>query len=273
THVVADVSGWYGPSGAPAGVLFHPVAPARLLDTRTGAGARLLPGATLDLQVAGRGGAPATGVSAVAVNVTVTEPVGGGFLTTWPAGAQRPLASNLNFAPGQTVANLAVVKVGAAGRISIYNGGGAVHVIVDVAGWFGAESDGTGARYHPLAPARVLDTRSGNGWIFPVALQGGTWSPIQITGRGGVPVHGVTAVVLNVIAVDPRAGGFLTVWPDGEARPLASNVNFSMGQTVPNLVVAKVGANGKVSIYNGSLPIGLPGATHLVADVAGWYGS
>ncbi|MGI8807372.1 MAG: hypothetical protein ACR2KK_05955 [Acidimicrobiales bacterium] len=82
----------------------------------------------------------------------------------------------------------------------------------------------------------------------------------------------MTAVVLNVVAVDPLAGGFLTVWPEGEARPLASTLNFAGAQSVPNLVVAKV-AGGKISIYNGSTPIGLPGSTHLVADVAGWYGT
>ena len=269
THMIADVSGWYGASGGTEGSRYHPVAPSRLLDTRTGLGAvlaKLVPQGALDLQVTGRGGVPATGVSAVAVNVTVTEPAAGGFLTTWPTGILPPLASNLNFAPGQTVANLVVVKVGSEGKISLYNGGGGVHVIADVAGWFGPEGETTGARYHPLAPARVLDTRFGNG--APTApLRTGTSMSLQVTGRGGVPAAGVTAVILNVIAVDPVAGGYLTVWPAGAPLPLASNLNFATGQTVPNLVVAKVGAGGKVSIYNGG------GTAHLVADVAGWYGT
>ena len=269
THVIADVSGWYGASGATQGSRYHPVAPSRLLDTRTGLGsllARLVPSGALDLQVTGRGGVPATGVSAVAVNVTVTEPLAGGFLTTWPTGGLPPLASSLNFAPAQTVANLVVVKVGSEGKISFYNGGGGVHVIADVAGWFGPEGEATGARFHPLAPARVLDTRSGNG--APTApLAGGTAMSLQVTGRGGVPATGVTAVILNVIAVDPTLGGYLTVWPAGEPFPLASSLNFATRQTVPNLVVAKVGAGGRVSIYNGG------GSAHLVADVAGWYGA
>jgi hypothetical protein len=75
-------------------------------------------------------------------------------------------------------------------------------------------------------------------------------------------------VVLNVTAADPLAAGFLTVWPTGQARPLASNLNFVAGRTVPNLVVAKVGTDGRISLYNGS-----GGAVHLVADVAGWYGA
>jgi hypothetical protein len=271
THVIADVSGWYGASGAAVGSRYHPVAPTRLLDTRTGLGAivaKLLPNVALDLEVTGRGGVPSTGVSAVAVNVTVTDPVAGGFLTTWPTGVLPPLASSLNFVPAQTVANMAVVKVGSDGKISFLNGGngGGVNVIADVAGWFGVDGEATGARYHPLAPARVLDTRFGTG--APTApLAGGTPMTVQVTGRGGVPTTGVTAVILNVIAVDPAVGGFLTVWPAGDPLPLASNLNFATGQTVPNLVVAKVGAGGKVNIYNGG------GTTHLVADVAGWYGA
>ncbi|MDP1807185.1 MAG: hypothetical protein Q8K72_18555, partial [Acidimicrobiales bacterium] len=179
-----------------------------------------------------------------------------------------PLASSLNFSPAQTVANMAVVKIGSEGKISFYNGAslGGVHVIADVAGWFGPEGEPSGALYHPLAPARVLDTRFGEG--APTGpLAGGMPMNLQVTGRGGVPATGVTAVILNVIAVEPAVGGFLTVWPAGAPLPLASNLNFATGQTVPNLVVVKVGAGGEVSIYNGG------GTAHLVADVAGWYGT
>lgn len=269
THLIADVAGWYGASGAPEGARYHPVAPSRLLDTRTGLGgllARLGTGGVLSLQVSGRAGVPAAGVGAVALNVTVTEPLAGGFLTTWPAGATLPLASSLNFIASQTVANLVVVKVGDDGRVGIYNGGGGAHVVADIAGWFGPDGADSGARYHPLSPARVLDTRVANG--APAGpLAGGQAMALQVTGRGGVPATGVTAVVLNVTAVEPAVGGYLTVWPAGEALPLASNLNFGTGQTTPNLVVAKVGAGGLLGIYNGA------GPAHLVADVAGWFGA
>ena len=82
-----------------------------------------------------------------------------------------------------------------------------------------------------------------------------------------MPATGVTAVILNLVAVVPASPGFLTVWPASTARPLASSLNFAGGQIAANLVTVKLGAGGKVSIYNGS------GSTvHLVADVAGWYG-
>ena len=71
--------------------------------------------------------------------------------------------------------------------------------------------------------------------------------------------------MLNITATGPTAGGFLTVFPTGTGRPNASNLNFGPGQTVPNLVIAQVGTNGQVSIYNAA------GSTQLIADVAGWF--
>ncbi len=85
----------------------------------------------------------------------------------------------------------------------------------------------------------------------------------QIAGRGSVPAN-ATAVIANVTAVDPTAWGFLSVWPAGAAQPTASNLNFLAGQTVPNLVMIKLGAGGAISIANG------PGATHVLVDVMGY---
>ncbi|MEJ7765747.1 MAG: hypothetical protein WKF86_09650, partial [Acidimicrobiales bacterium] len=69
---------------------------------------------------------------------TATGPTTGGFLTVHPTGENVPLASNLNFGPGETIANLVIAKVGAAGQVSIYNEAGFTHLIADVAGWFHA---------------------------------------------------------------------------------------------------------------------------------------
>jgi hypothetical protein len=81
-----------------------------------------------------------------------------------------------------------------------------------------------------------------------------------------VPASGVSAVVMNVTVTGPSApGSHLTVFPTGESPPVASNLNFVANQTVPNLVVVKLGAGGKVSVYNAA------GNVHVIADVAGWY--
>jgi hypothetical protein len=86
--------------------------------------------------VAGRIGIPASGVSAVALNVTVTGPTLPGYLTVFPAGSQRPTASNLNFTVGQTIPNMVICGVGANGRIALFSPFGFTNVIVDVVGWF-----------------------------------------------------------------------------------------------------------------------------------------
>jgi hypothetical protein len=146
------------------------------------------------------------------------------------------LASNLNYAAGQTVPNMVVVKVGEGGKVDLFNAAGSADVIVDVAGWYGTEAAAEGSRYSTLNPYRILDTRTGPGPLGPA----GTRS-VQVTGRGGVPASGVSAVALNVTVTNPTAAGYLTAWPGSGARPLASNLNYVAGQTVANMVVVKVG--------------------------------
>ena len=124
--------------GAPGALVT--VSPARVLDTRTGIGAAAAPvrqGAELVLQVAGRGGVPATGVSAVVVNLTVTQPAAPGWVSAFADGSVLPPVSNLNFVAGQTVSNLAIAAVGADGKIRLHNGpGGTVQLVADVCGYY-----------------------------------------------------------------------------------------------------------------------------------------
>ena len=258
THVVLDVEGWFGSAAWATGSRYEPLAPFRLIDTRSvGIGA----GETLRLRVAGMGGVPNAQPTAVVLNVTVTDPTAGGWLTVFPADTARPLASSINFAPGQTVANKVFAQLGPGGYVDIYNFVGRSQVIVDVEGWFGLAGSGAGFLYHPLNPARIADTRSSS------AIGPDGRLSLTVTGVGGVPASGVTAVVMNVTATEPSAGGWFTVYPDGIVRPLASSINFAPGQTIANAVVAKLGATGRVDIYN------YQGTTHAVVDVQGWFGS
>jgi Invasin, domain 3 len=118
--------------------------------------------------------------------------------------------------------------------------------------------------YTPLTPARLLDTRKGTGAPEKAVAANGTVA-LTVDGQGGVPATGVTAVVLNVTVTSPTQSGYITVYGDGTSRPTASNLNYTAGETVPNLVVAPVGADGKVDLFNGS-----GGTTQLVADVSGY---
>jgi hypothetical protein len=227
--------------------------------------ASLGPASTLDVQIAGQGGIPASGVSAVVLNVTVTNTTASGYLVVYARGVARPLASNLNWTAGQTVPNLVEVPVPPDGKVTVFNSQGSTDVIFDVAGYVSTAdlSSGSAGLFNPLVPARLLDTRTGTGGATTLGA-GGTIS-LQVTGRGNVPANGVSAVVLNVTATNPSAGSYVTVWPEGDTRPLASNLNFVAGQTVSNRVIVKVGMNAKVDLYNAN------GTVDLVVDVGGWF--
>ncbi|WMX45796.1 hypothetical protein RGF97_14305 [Streptomyces roseicoloratus] len=235
---------------------YKPVTPTRLMDTRVGLGVRkgkVGPGETVTLQVTGTAGLPASGVTAVILNVTATAPTAGSFVSVHPDGTARTSASNLNFTAGQTIPNLVVVPV-VNGKVGFYNKSGYVDLLADVAGYYVA--DGTGATYGPVTPTRLMDTRVGLG------VRKGKVGPGETV---TLPVKsGVSAVVMNVTATGATAGSFVSVHPDGTARTSASNLNFTAGQTIPNLVVVPV-VNGKVGFYNKS------GYVDLVADVAGYF--
>lgn len=267
TQVIVDVLGWFPDAG-----VFRPLAPARLMDTRdlptidglarsTGAFA---PGESRALRITGRGGVPATGVGAVALNVTVAGATAAGYVTVHPNGTPTPTASTLDFGPSQIVPNTVIVPVDALGRVRLFNFSGRTDLAVDVMGWFP-----TSAAFGPLPPARLLDTRalptidgrfSGTG-----AIAGGGRLDLPVTGRGGVPATGVAAVAINVTVDRPTADGFVTVFPAGIALPATSTVNFAAGVTLANATIVPVGADGRISIYN------FRGPTDVVVDVLGWF--
>lgn len=248
----------------------RPLAPNRILDTRTGLGgvpaARLGPGGLLSVTIAGRGGVPASGLSAVVLNVTVTNTTSPGYLSVYPQEDPRPNASNLNWTAGQTVANLAQVALRESGQVTIYNAVGYADVIFDVAGYVPTTTAAPGpdGLYNPLVPARILDTRNGNGVVTGKVGAGQTIT-VPVSGRGGVPLTGAAAVVLNLTVADATAPSYVTAFPAGTLPPTASNVNVVPGQTVPNRVVVKLGAGGILGLYNAA------GSVNLIADVAGWY--
>ena len=104
--------------------------------------------------------------------------------------------------------------------------------------------------YVSVTPFRITDTRPGSGQ--PNAgktLAAAATLNVQVTGLGTVPA-GASAAVLNVTAVSPTASGFLTVFPAGITMPTVSNLNFTPGVTVANLVTVPLSSTGMVSIFN-----------------------
>ena len=258
---------------------FVGINPKRLLDTRpaqtfdgaySGTG-RIGAGTELSIPVLGRGAntndpIPTDGIQAVALNVTAIGPSASSYLTVWPKGATRPNASNLNYSPGQTIPNMVIVKLGADGAISLYNEAGNVDLAIDLLGFFPA-----GPSINSINPERLLDTRAW-GTTIDHQFQGGgavgvgATLNVKLAGRAGTSIPaGVGSVALNVTVTNPTADSYLTVWPKGRPQPNASNLNFSAGQTIPNMVLVPLSPSGEVSIYN-SL-----GSTDVLVDVLAYF--
>jgi hypothetical protein len=265
THLIADVNGYF-----PAGSGFTPSSPARLFDTRAGAaqGLRVVAKAKLGGPVELRvkvtdlpGYVPAAaGVGAVSLNVTVTGPADGGYVTVYPCGA-RPEASSLNFVAGQTVPNAVIAPVSPEGDVCFYSSA-ATDLIADVNGYFPA-----GGGFSGVTPLRVFDTRAGAAQgarpVGKVKIGGPVELRVKVTDLPGYVPASVGAVSLNVTVTGPQAGGFVTVYPCG-ARPNASNLNFVAGQTVPNAVITPVSPAGEVCFYSDA-------QVDLFADVNGYF--
>jgi hypothetical protein len=266
--VIADING-----SLLDGNGFNPTMPSRMFDTRVGIGGVPVQkvgqldgsGTALEVSVLGRNGIPSSGVTAVSLNVTITNtaaPASGGYVSVYPCGT-RPDVSSLNFVSGQTVPNAVITPVSPSGTICFYVYGQA-DVIADVNGEF--ES---GLGYEPMTPNRIADTRSGRGGVAAqfVGDIEGTGIPLEVlvAGTSGIPSSGVTAVSLNVTALGISTspyGGYVTVYPC-DSRPNASNLNFVTGQTVPNAVIAPVSSRGTVCFY-------VYGIADIVVDANGY---
>ena len=265
---------------------YVPDGPTRLLDTRSGKGGTTGPiaaHATVKLQITGVNGVPTSDVTAVVLNVTAVAPTVNGVATVYPDGGALPVASNLNWHGGETEPNLVVAPVGSDGEVDIWNGSnGTVQFLADEAGYFTSADTAGVSTYTAAGPVRAMDTRVGTGGV-PVAkvaaqgtvslqVGGATFGPAgsQVT----IPT-GITAVAMNVTVTNPAAFGYLTVYPNetstgtASTTPIVSNLNFGGNETIANMVIVPVGPDGVVDFFNGSNR----GATDVIADIAGYFGS
>ncbi|MET3806608.1 alpha-tubulin suppressor-like RCC1 family protein [Nakamurella sp. UYEF19] len=258
-HLLVDVAGYWFAGLPQSPGSFGALTPKRILDTRTAQA--VAAGTTRLLVTGGVGGVPAVSLTPVVLNLTVVAPQTGGYLTVYCDGSVRPLASNLNFKARQTIANLVVTPACNGGRVVLFNGsGGSLHLLADVLGYFSPGIATARGAFGAVTPVRMLDTRRGQ----PVGP--GLAISLPLAGRGQVPQTGVSAILLTLTVTAPTAAGFVTVYPFGVARPVVSQLNFTVGGTIANLVTAPVTANGKVLLFNGSA-----GSTQFIVDVVGYY--
>ncbi|MEY2444718.1 MAG: hypothetical protein QOE00_1298 [Ilumatobacteraceae bacterium] len=269
-NVVVDAMGYFLPSGSTAAGRFVPLNPHRVLDTRPATAGPVPAGWTPHQPAAGESvridvpadaGVPATGVSALVVNVTATEPVGAGFMQALPSGASPGQTSNVNYAAGETTATHAVVPLGAGGTISVFTSN-AAHIVVDVMGYITdtTAAAGTTGRFVPVTPGRYYDSRSAPNSIHP----GQSTVTVQLAGPPfAVPV-GASALSMNLTSDQATGPGFITVYPADGAFPLASNLNFVLNTAVANAGLVKLSAGGALNTFANI-------ATHVIIDVNGYF--
>lgn len=271
-----------------AGGEFHPLAPATVHDTRAGAkapsgAAPAIP--TFNVALLGAGGVPASAadVLAVSVTITVTGATQNGNVRLAPAGSALPTSAALTYTTGRTVSNIAIVRPGANGQITIgLNSGvaGQAHVVVDVHGYWSTSSFATrGARLVGLGPTRIMDTRYGyNGPNGPIASGATATLPIRgVTGvNPGTFVYNlipnspnVVAVMINVAVINTTPGSVATSLavsanaPSG--TPSIFDVHAPAGAVRSTMVIVPVAADGHIRFFNRD------SSSHVTADVVGYF--
>jgi RHS repeat-associated protein len=249
---------------------FVTLTPARIADTTTGAGtcdgapcAPLVAEDPVTITVVGAGGVPATGATAVALTVTVTDPVGDGWLSINPVGDAA--AGVVALSDGQATTLNVVAKLDGAGAVTVVSEVDA-DVAVDVTGYFKVASGWVPAlNYWPVTPALAADSTSGTGTCdgAPCGVVPSGETDVTVAGVGGIPATGAAAVTVTVIGQNPTAGGRLRAAPNGDAS--AGDISWDTGS---------VGASGSFTVPvnpDGTITIETATATTLRLSVTGYW--
>ncbi|MEO1056831.1 MAG: RCC1 domain-containing protein, partial [Actinomycetota bacterium] len=266
-HLIADVFGYFeATASADAGRLIG-VNPARVVDTRPGfdpAGqkGKLGAGGEIEVKVTGANGVPATGVSAVVLNVTGADGDDRGFITVYPGNVARPTTSNINLSgAGATRPNTVIVPVSPSGTIKIFSQKGA-HIVVDVTAYFtdATAADTDDGLFARINPARLGDSRDTTSGPLP---KGGSIT-FEVEGKLGIP-NTANAGVFNLTATESLNRGFVTGYPSDIPRPDTSNLNLpGPNETIANLAVLPLGDSGDITLFTQN------GAS-LIMDTAGYF--
>lgn len=297
-----------------AGGEYHPVEPSRIFDSRPATeqspdlpindvapfgvkpvniAATTSSAVTFDIPLLGRVGDASyengwlpdyvvdSDVLAVVVSVVVVDPGTRGYATTYPAGV-TPLTTSavLGFQAGQSSANLALVRPGVGGRLTVDLRGfvaSTAHFVVDVFGWYStstfdgdvaAGDDGRGGRSITVSPGRILDTpvdAVGPSSYTEVQIRGAR--TLEATPRTIVPDSpAVTGVILNLAVAKPSRSTYVSVLPEQplSGTPSTANVTVQAGEVRSAMVIVPIGADGSIRLFN------FAGTTRLVVDVLGY---
>ena len=241
-----------GSNDTTSALLFVPITPCRVVDTRRPYGAfggpKMAAATTRSFAIsAGNCGVPET-AEAYALNVTVVPSETLGFLTIWPAGQSRPDVSTLNSWDGRVKANAAIIDAGTGGAVSVYVSQ-ASDVVLDIDGYFAPARDSLSLAFYPAIPCRVADTRTPTGPFGGPYMSAGQTRSFAISASAcNIPAT-AEAYSLNFTVVPRGTFGFLTAWPTGQPLPDVSTLNAFEGQVTANSAIVPAGSAGAISLY------------------------
>lgn len=272
TELILDLNGYFTDPATPGSLVFYPMTPCRVIDTRVGTGGpggtfgppTLVAGQNRTFPVRSSGCAVPATTGAYVLNITVVPRGPLDYITAWPGGQPRPLVSVQNSPQGRVLANAAIVPAGTNGDISLF-APQATDVVVDISGYFAPAGQAGGLRFYPVDPCRIADTRPGSGFV------GGQGPPILGTQTSRLfPAAGLCnvnvaarALSLNLTVVPPGYLGFVTLYP-GPQRPLVSTLNAWEAQVAANAAIVPGDPTGGVNVY-------VSNSTQVILDVTGFF--
>ena len=251
----------------PGALLFVPMTPCRLVDTRNATGPFGAPSIAGDTSrsfvIPGSACAVPPTATAYSLNVTVIPRAGLGYLTVWPTGVEQPVVSTLN-SDGRVKANAAIVPAGNSGAISVY-ATDTTDLVLDINGYFEPVTDTAALAFYPLTPCRVADTRNASGALGGPSLVGSQTRAFPILSSACNIPSSAQAYSLNFTAV-PQAGlGYLSAWPTGQAWPGVSTLNAPpTDPVVANAAIVPAGTSGQINVLGSN-------NTDVVIDINGYF--
>ncbi|MBL8231014.1 MAG: SBBP repeat-containing protein [Bryobacterales bacterium] len=271
--MVIDISGYF--TDQAGGLTYYPLTPCRVVETRSEY--RTPPGPygppSFEARQTRRFRFPGnpycqvpSGAAAYSVTLTVVPPGPLQFLTAWPAGGAQPNISNINSPGGRVLANNVILPASADGSVDIF-AFDRTDVLVDITGYFAPDDGQNGLSYFPVRQCRAVDTQRAAGPF------GGPAFSDELTRSYALPAAACAGVLPSARAYAIHATAipsgnpmpFVTAFPTGQPRPNASILNAFQGQTVTNSAIVPAGANGSIDVYAFR-------SSHLIIDIAGYFG-
>ena len=256
-----------GPPPVQGALLFVPMTPCRLVDTRDAAGAFggpsiagntsrsfAIPSSACDV--------PST-AAAYSLNVTAVPKAGLGYMTIWPTGVTQPVVSTLN-SDGRVKANAAIVPAGTSGAVSVY-ATDATDVVLDINGYFVPATSTSALAFYPLTPCRVVDTRNPTGTLGGPSLVGAQTRAFPILSSACNIPSTAQAYSLNFTAIPQDGLGYLSAWPTGQTWPGVSTLNApTTNPVVANAAIVPAGTTGQINVLGSN-------NTDVVIDINGYF--